>query len=214
MNKLSKLSLKELEKAVAVIEDQRWIVGGVSGISDIGGGGQLLPSWITPGAGSYDYGSFSNMFFGDSNSQSFLAAPPRSSENSTSNKSNSTPVSYNSATEAYSAATNLSCETHKECGGLVFADGTAVLYQSDKATHDTNPPLLPTNSYCIDGEDVSVYNGSVIQSNFHTHPDNSIPGRTDRNIQSTYYPNCDMAILYGNNVTTYHYEEGFLVPYR
>ena len=124
------------------------------------------------------------------------------------------PVSFNDPASAYVAATTLSCETQRECGGLVFADGTAVLYQSDKATYNTNIPLLPTNEYCIDGEDISVYNKNVIVSNFHTHPEgtNTLAGKTDRTTQSSYFPNCDMVILEGNNITTYHYEGGFLVP--
>jgi len=166
MKKSEKWTLKELEIAVSIIDDQRSITGGSGGSESpvIGGG---LGSNIIP---------------------------------------------FSSVLAAQQAALNLSCETGLECGGLGFANGTAVLFQSPNATASTNVPLLPTNDYCVNGEVVSLYNGNVIQSDFHTHPDLPYASGVDASIQSTYYPNCDMTILQGNNKTTYHYEGGFLVP--
>ena len=156
MNKLKKLSLKELEKAVAVIEDQRWIVGGVSGISDIGGGSQII-SWS---GSSNDYGSMTNLFFGDSFSQSWMNTPSMYNENST------TPISSSNSTASSSSsgATNVT-EVNIKGGSLVSYDNSGkgddyTVYQGNDGTLLVFDGVTAKNDYAPDGSAYQL-NGTV-----------------------------------------------------
>lgn len=99
-----------------------------------------------------------------------------------------------------------------ECGGFVFADGTAILYISPNATRNSGGLPVP-GMYCDEnGMDISFYNGNVIESTYHTHPDNFYFSGTDNNTHSQYFPNSNMIILYNDSAYVYHYEYGYYIP--
>jgi hypothetical protein len=99
-----------------------------------------------------------------------------------------------------------------ECSGYVFSDGTAVLFINFNATHSSSSYPGPVVNYCIDGADVSVYNGNVIESTYHTHFNSERFSGTDYNTQSNYFPNSTLIILYNDNIYEYNYEYGYFIP--
>ncbi len=105
-----------------------------------------------------------------------------------------------------------SYENQLECSGYVFADGTAVLYINSNATPSSSSYPGPVYNYCIDGADVTVYNGNVVESTYHTHFNSERFSNTDYNTQSNYYPNSNLIILYNDFIYEYTYEYGYFIP--
>jgi len=120
--------------------------------------------------------------------------------------------SYDDCLDAFLNAMCYSDTAGVECGGFVFADGTAILYISPNATRNSSGLPVP-GMYCNEnGMDISFYNGNVIESTYHTHPDNFYFSGTDNNTQSQNFPNSDMIILYNDSAYVYHYEYGYYIP--
>ncbi|NMB97194.1 MAG: hypothetical protein GYA02_11390 [Clostridiaceae bacterium] len=120
--------------------------------------------------------------------------------------------SYDDYLDAFIDAMCYSDTAGVECGGFVFEDGTAILYISPYATSNSGRLPVP-GMYCDEnGMDISFYNGNVIESTYHTHPDHFYFSGTDNNTQSQYFPNSDLIILYNDSAYVYHYEYGFYIP--
>ena len=127
--------------------------------------------------------------------------------------SNESITSYGTAWEAFLYATLYSNITQKECSGYVFGDGTAILYIYPNATNTSTSYPYPVYNQNLGGIDISIYDGNVVQSTFHTHPSWSTPlfSDNDYKAQSKYFPNSSLIIIYRGAASEYNFEYGFYI---
>lgn len=129
-------------------------------------------------------------------------------------------TTYNSAWEAFLYASLYSNLTQNECSGYVFGDGSALLYINPNATHGSTSYPLPVYNQTLGGIDITIYDGNVVQSTFHTQfnsPVFSTPTTTgatgnDQSAQSNYFPNSSLIIIYQGTAYEYDFQYGFYIP--
>jgi len=115
--------------------------------------------------------------------------------------------------DAFAAAIAYSNLYQVECGGLVFTNGTAALYIYEGATHSSTlliPESLTSSIVTVNGH--SYYNGMEIASTFHVHFNNYIPSSADNDIQTVYFPNCSLTIIYDDWWFIWLYRNGLIYP--
>lgn len=127
---------------------------------------------------------------------------------------------YSGYMNALMYAMDWAYENQFECSGYIFAGGGAIIYINPNATHSRTSYPGPVYNICNDGADVTIYNGQVVQSTFHTHfnsplfsnPNSNPGGPNDQTVQSNKFPNSDLIILYNCNIYIYHFEHGIYMP--
>lgn len=132
-------------------------------------------------------------------------------------------TTYSTAWEAFLYASLYSNITQNECSGYVFGDGSALLYINPNATNGSTSYPMPVYNQTLGGIDITIYNGNVVQSTFHTHPFwsssnfstiETVPYGTgnDYSVQSTYFPNSSLIIIYNGEAYEYQFENGYYIP--
>jgi hypothetical protein len=119
--------------------------------------------------------------------------------------------------QAFAEALSYSFTSQVEIGGLVFSDGTAMVYNYAAAQHDRTmlTPSLSFTGYSdviVDNYGTSFYwDGSEylqVAATFHTHFYSSNLDLADNDIQSAFFPNCSLIILLDSCWASYNYSNG------
>lgn len=128
--------------------------------------------------------------------------------------SNEGVTTYSTAWEAFLYAVLYSNITQNECSGYVFGDGSALLYLNPNSTNSSTSYPFPVYNQNLGGIDITIYNGNVVQSTFHTHPywSTELFSDPDNNVQSNYFPNSSLIIIYNGSAYEYYYENGYFIP--
>jgi hypothetical protein len=107
---------------------------------------------------------------------------------------------YGSAWDAFAAAFSFGYSNALEIGGLVFTDGTSMVYYDPYAAQSS---CHLADCVTISGG-ITYYSGKEVASTFHTHFLSPTPSPADGAVQASYFPNCDVIILY--DYCDYFYE--------
>lgn len=117
-------------------------------------------------------------------------------------------ATYECSSDAIATAMSYSQETCNECSGFVFVDGSAFLYINSNATHGSTSYPGPSYFSCNGDVTVNIYNGNTIEETFHTHFNSGNYSTADGNTQTSSFPDCNMVILYNDQVYVYPFCNG------
>ncbi len=91
------------------------------------------------------------------------------------------------------------------------------------ATNGSTSYPMPVYNQTLGGIDITIYNGNVVESTFHTHPfwsssnfsePATVPygASNDKDVQSNYFPNSSLIIIYNGEAYEYQFENGYYIP--